>query len=137
MELRAQARACYLGFIKLYDAEYLVDDGDSRCVRVSYLRKFSADELGEATTKVFAKRHGSEIAAEYVDLLNGVNKSYADVDSGDSYTYCVANAVGGVLIRDNETVKRIESDDFARRFLQIWVLGEGNDGQPEWNFRRC
>lgn len=137
LELRDQARACYLGFIKLYDVDYLADANDARCVRVSYLRNFSADELSDATTKVFAQRHGADVAAEYIDLLQGVNSAYADVANGDTYTYCVADSVGGVLIRDDEAVQRIESDDFARRFFQIWVKGERNDGRPEWSFRNC
>ena len=137
LEIRDQARACYLGFIKLYDVDYLADASNARCVRVSYLRGFSADELSEATTKVFAQRHGSDVAAEYIDLLQGVNSAYDDVDNGDTYTYCVADSVGGVLIRDNEAVRRIDSDDFAKRFFQIWVKDERNDGRPEWSFSTC
>jgi hypothetical protein len=137
LELRDQARACYLGFIKIYDVDYLADDASTRCVRVSYLRGFSADELGEATTKVFAKRHGNAEAARFIDLLDGVNQSYKAVQDGDTYTYCVADTAGGVLIRDGEPVKRISSDEFARRFLQIWVNGERADGMPEWSFNNC
>jgi hypothetical protein len=138
LELRAQARACYLGFIKLYDVDYLVDQEDGRCVRVSYLRGFSADQLGEATTKVFAQRHGDEVAARYLDLLSGVNAVYAPVDDGDTYTYCVTKSTGGgLLLRDGQAVKRIPSDDFAERFMQIWVGGETPEGKPAWNFRSC
>lgn len=138
LELRAQARACYLGFIKLYDVDYLVNEGDARCVRVSYLRGFSADQLGKATSKVFAQRHGDDIAERYLDLLGDINAAYEPVNDGDTYTYCVNQAAGGgVLLRDGQPVTRVASDDFAERFMQIWVQGETSDGKPDWNFRSC
>ena len=137
LQVRAQARACYLGFIKLYDVDYLAGETGARCVRVSYLRGFSADQLGEATTQIFRERHGETVAERYRDLLGEVNRAYADVDDGDSYTYCVTQDRGGVLLRDARPVSRIASDDFARRFMQIWVTTERADGGPDWAFRDC
>lgn len=137
LELRAQARACYLGFIKIYDVDYFADDTAARCVRVSYLRGFSADELGEATVKVFAKRHGEDTARRYEDLLSELNAAYEPVDNGDTYTYCVAPNTGGLLMRDGNTVKQIHSEDFAERFLRIWIKGEQTRGEPEWAFGTC
>jgi hypothetical protein len=46
-------------------------------------------------------------------------------------------AGGGLLLRDGRPVKRVGSDDFAERFMQIWVKGESPDGKPDWNFRSC
>jgi hypothetical protein len=137
LELRDQTRACYLGFIKLYDVDYLADENGSRCVRVSYLRSFSKQDLGTATDEIFAKRHGDDVAASYGDLLSQVNAAYEPVEEGDGYTYCLAPEQGGVLLRDQRAVKRIESDDFAERFMQIWVRGEAPDGKPEWGFGSC
>lgn len=137
LELRAQTRACYLGFIKLYDVDYLADESGSRCVRVSYLRDFSKQDLGSATDKVFAKLHGDEVAERYQDVLTSVNAAYEAVQEGDVYTYCREPARGGVLLRNQQAVKLINSDDFAERFLQIWVKGESPDGRPEWRFNSC
>ena len=138
LELRAQTRACYMGFIKLYDIDYLVDGDEARCVRVSYLRGFSADQLAKGTSKVFAERHGDAVADRYLDLLRDINAAYEPVDNGDTYTYCVNEAAGGgLLLRDGRPVKRVGSDDFAERFMQIWVQGELPDGKPDWNFRSC
>lgn len=138
LELRAQARACYLGFIQLYDVDYYVGESGDRCVRVAYLRGFSEEQLGEATTKVFAKRHGETVAAQYDDLLDQINAAYEPVNDGDVYTYCVNRTQGaGLLLRDGQPVKRVPVDDFAERFLQIWVGGETADGKPDWNFGSC
>jgi hypothetical protein len=138
LELRDQARACYLGFIKLYDVDYLANDDGDRCVRVAYLREFSVDQLSKATKQVFAQRHGDEVATQYVDLLEKINDAYEPVLGGDTYTYCVKPAMGGgLLLRDGKPVTQVPVDDFAERFMQIWVSGENPQGKPNWKFRNC
>ena len=69
LELKAQARACYIGFIKLYDADYHARPGVGRCIRLSYLRDFSGEALDEATVKVFKQRHGEAMVARYREDL--------------------------------------------------------------------
>ena len=140
VQLKAQARACYLGFIKLYDIDYFADPADgagARCVRVSYLRGFSADELGEATFKVFRERHGDALTQRYRAQLTEVESAYRSVQSGDRYTYCVNDSDSGILMRDGSSVISFSSDDFAERFLQIWVKRERQGGEPEWGFGSC
>lgn len=140
LALTAQARACYLGFIRLYDIEYFARgprEQGARCVQVSYLRNFSAEELGEATLKVFRKRHGDDLVGRYQQELGDVGAAYLAVQPGDRYTYCTDPAAGGVLLRDGTTVAQFGSSDFAARFLQIWVERERDDGLPEWSFGQC
>lgn len=136
----ALTRACYLGFIKLYDAEYFRSTrdavGDGRCVRLSYLREFSAGDLDEATVETFRKRHGGDLVERYRDTLTQIGEAYRAVQPGDRYTYCVADS-GGALWRDRRAVVRVAEADFAARFMQIWVLGEDGAQQPQWAFSEC
>jgi hypothetical protein len=141
LELRAQARACYLGFIKLYDVDYFREAGAggdaTRCVRVSYLRDFSAEALDEATLKVFAERHGDGALRRYRRELEQVGMVYEPVAPGDRYTFCRAPGDTGLLLRDGREVMRVVTDGFAERFLEIWVRSEDAAQAPEWAFSRC
>ena len=140
-ELRSQTRACYLGFIRLYDVEYFraiaAHDAPGRCVRVSYLRGFSAEALAEATNEVFRERHGDVVAQRFARELSQVAQAYQPVDDGDRYTYCVVPESAGVLMRDGRSVVRVQSDEFAERFLQIWVRAEDEAARPLWAFGQC
>ncbi len=137
LELRAEARACYLGFIELYDVDYLVGPSATRCIRLSYLKAFSGDALDKATRKVFAQRHGSEMTARYRAELARLGAAYTDVAPGDRYSFCVDETAGGLLLRDGVPVHRTEELDFAARLLQIWVKGGRPEGTPEWAFGQC
>jgi len=137
LDLKAQARACHLGFIKLYEADYYARPGVGRCIRLSYLREFSGEALDEATLKVFEKRHGEATVARYRADLARIGAAYRPVGPGDRYTYCVSADAGGVLLRDGEAVVRIDSDDLAERFMQIWVRSDRPDGAPDWAFGQC
>lgn len=137
LELKAQARACYMGFIELYDADYYARPGVGRCIRLSYLRDFSGEALDEATVKVFKQRHGEAMVARYREDLARIGAAYRPVVPGDRYTYCVGNDSGGVLLRDGEAVARIDSNELAERFLQIWVRSDAPDSLPEWGFGQC
>jgi hypothetical protein len=137
LDLRAQARACYLGFIELYDIDYFARPGAERCVEVSYLRAFSDEDLDEATQKVFERRHGSEFVERYRSQLQRVGAVYQPVAPGDRYTYCVDPQAGGLLLRDGSPVIRFEESDFAERFMQIWVKSDRPQGEPEWGFGQC
>ena len=141
LERVAQTRACYLGIFDLYDAEYLRAEsptsGATRCVRLSYLRGFSAEQLDEATAKVFGDRHGEDVAGRYRDQLLRLGAAYRAVDSGDSYTFCVVPQHGGVLRRDGQEVLRLGPADLAERVMQIWVRGEDASANPQWAFGEC
>ena len=137
LDLRAEARACYLGFVELYDIDYFAGAGSGRCVEVSYLREFSGEDLHEATWKVFETRHGSEAVDRYRTQLQRVGDVYQPVVPGDRYTYCVDPESRGLLLRDGVSVIRFETADFAERFLQIWVKSDRPEGDPEWGFAQC
>lgn len=137
LELRAEARACYLGFIELYDVDYFAGPDMARCVQVSYLREFSDEHLDEATRKVFADRHGRDLVDRYREELGRLGGAYRPVAPGDRYTFCVEPDAGGLLLRDGKPVIRVETTDFAERFLQIWVRSDSPAGEPEWGFGQC
>ena len=50
---------------------------------------------------------------------------------------CLGSDGTGTLLRDDEPTLRLPSADLARRFLQIWVEGEDELGNPRWAFGRC
>ena len=138
LELKAQARACYIGFIALYDADFFRNRADgTACVRLSYLRGFDAESLGEATQKVFEDRHGTGVVRRYGPELEQVASAYQSVQPGDRYLYCLGYDGTGTLLRDAEPTLRLPSAGFARRFLQIWVEGEDELGNPRWGFSSC
>lgn len=136
LQVRGQARACYLGFIHLYDAEYLSDAQGARCVRVAYLREFSAEDLDRATRRVFRIRHGDAVTERFGDWLEQVGEAYRPVEVGDRYTYCVSGD-HGTLLRDGQTAVQISDGEFARRFMQIWVHREQLGARPDWAFTQC
>jgi hypothetical protein len=141
LALRAQARACYLGFIEVYDAAYYraqaAGSDATRCVSVSYMRDISADDLDESTREIFRSRHGASVADSFLPELERVGRAYQPVAPGDRYTYCVEAGRAGLLLRGDSQVLRIDSADFAERFLQIWVQAEDQAWNPRWAFRRC
>ena len=138
LELKAQARACYLGFIELYDVDYFRETaGEASCVRLSYLRGFDAETLGETPREVFVARHGGDAGSRYRTELELVAGAYRSVGRGDQYLYCVDADGVGTLLRDDAAALRLPSADFARRFLQIWVQAADNPRQPQWGFGSC
>ena len=137
LQVSDQARACYLVFVKLYDAAYYRDDsGKLRCVRLDYLRGFSREELVEATQQIFATLHGDDALREQRAQLQPFLEGYMAVQPGDTYQYCVDRTQGGEMLRDGMVVASIDDPDFGERFLNIWVTGE-QQGRPQWNFSRC
>lgn len=138
LELKAQARACYLGFLELYDVDFFRNQDESTsCVRLSYLRDFDAETLGEATQKVFEDRHGAGVVDRYRPELEQVASAYRSVGPGDRYLYCLGSDGTGALLRDDAPTLQLPSAEFARRFLQIWVKGEDALGNPQWGFGSC
>jgi hypothetical protein len=133
-----KARACYMLFVKLYDATYYRnDDGKARCVKLDYLRAFDRDELIEATEKIFSKLHGEEKVKKFAGELDQLAMAYQAVSPGNSYRYCVGQSGAGEMIRDGHVVVRLVDNDFSERLMNIWVIGEEADGKPRWNFSRC
>ena len=137
LELAAQARACYMGFIELYEVDYFRGPARASCIRLSYLREIDAETLAEATRKVFTDRHGAMVSDRYDAELAQIAAAYRPVKPGDQYLYCLENDGTGTLLRDDTSALRLPSADFSRRYLQIWVRGEEESGDPQWAFRRC
>ena len=136
LKYQAKARACYMGFIKVYNARYYADrSGSHQCIKLSYLRKISAEQLGEATEKIFKKRHGNAAKKRYVKQLGRVKGSYAKVSKGSRYQYCVSPK-GGVLSGNKRKSLVIRNKPFADKLFQVWVKGT-TGRKPLWNFSDC
>ena len=140
LTVSAQARACYLGILALYDAQYLRDadsTAPTRCVQLDYRRAFSADELAEATREIFAERHGGDVAQRFAAELTQVGHAYRTVEPGDRYTFCVGPRGNGVLLHNGDVSAQFPSAGFSERFMQIWVLSEDAQRRPRWAFTQC
>ncbi|MGV6827699.1 MAG: chalcone isomerase family protein [bacterium] len=130
------ARACYWGFIQLYDADYSQDTDGGACIKLTYLRDFSAEQLAEATIEIFEKVHGLEETQMYRRYLDRTANDYQEVEAGDQYRYCTVDKTGGFLQLNNGPKRRYLDVQYADRLMKIWVL-ETRQGQPIWNFKRC
>ncbi len=138
LPLRDKARACWMAFVKLYDAAYYrSEDSGARCVKLDYLRDFERDELVESTEKIFGKLHGDASVQQFAEDLDRVLQAYTPVGPGSSYEYCVGTNGVGEMIRGGRVVVRLDNAEFSERFMNIWVIGEEADGKPRWNFSRC
>lgn len=137
LTLSDRTRACYLVFVKLYEAAYFrSEDGASRCVDLDYLRSFSREELAQATREIFAKLHGDSLGEKFEPQLAELAVAYRSVEPGDSYQFCTGASAGGELRRDGQTVVRFNDSDFGEHLMKIWVADE-QAGMPRWNFQRC
>jgi len=134
--LVAEARACYWGFVKMYNAAYFRDEQANECVQLDYLREFSKDELAEATNEVFTNVHGDALYSQYQSRLDQLNDAYAAIREGDQYSFCVSEE-GGRLIRENTLVIQFDDPEFSRLVFKLWVSGYSADNKVEWNFSTC
>ena len=134
--LVAEARACYWGFIKLYNAAYFRDEQGGECVQLDYLREFSNDELAEATNEVFINAHGDALYSQHQSRLDQLNAAYAAIREGDQYSFCVSEK-DGRLIRKNMLVIKFDDPEFSRLVIKLWVSDYAADNKVEWNFSTC
>jgi len=137
LQLHDSARACYLAWIKLYDAHYFRSaDGSTRCVRLDYLRGFSREQLIEATEQILQQRHGAAWLKQHGEAMRDLRQAYRPVGVGDSYQFCIDAAQGGEMLRDGQSVVRFEQPQFADRFMAIWV-DEVEQGEHRWRVPGC
>ena len=131
-----QARACYWGFIKLYNAAYFRDAEGGECVRLDYLRDFSKQELAQATNEVFINAHGDALYNQHQSRLDQLNDAYAAIREDDQYSFCLSKK-GGRLIRESTLVIEFDDLDFSRLVFKLWVSNYSADKKVEWNFSTC
>lgn len=140
--LLGRAQFCYAGLFPVYEANYYRLPGsgegqaEGRCLQLSYKRAISASVLAEATWKTFEEQHGAAVTRKYQDDLQRFSESYRDVDAEQGYMFCLTDGHQGVLYHDSAEILKIEDQDLARRYMQIWVNGESS-GVPQWTFRDC
>lgn len=138
LEEVARASACYLLFVRLYEAAFYRDDaGGTQCVRVQYQRPFTREELAQSTRVLYEKYFGADLARRDAPRLTRLVDSYEDVEPGDRYSFCVSSAQGGALLREGVVVLRDTDMAFSRRVLGLWVAAPDRAGEPGWRFSRC
>lgn len=137
LQLQDKARACYMTFFKLYDAElYANDELTQHCIKLTYLRDIEVDQLSEATIKIYQNLYGENLDDSTRTILDEIGAAYRDVSEGDSYQYCVSKNIGGELARDNQIVIAFKDQEIARRIMTIWRR-QYDDEEAEWNFTEC
>lgn len=129
------AEACYLIFIHLYTASYSADrNQDTQCVQLEYQRRFSKQELTEATRQMFSELHGTQASIQNDEQLQQFTNAYQDVSKGDRYQYCISSDQGE-MSRDGTVVARINGA-LSRQVFNLWIT-DIEAGKPSWNFSRC
>jgi len=133
-----RAEACYLVFIRLYQATLYSDEqGQTRCVDLEYRRPFSREELSRATLEFYADLYGPEAGSQDADELQRLVDAYQGVDSGDRYSFCLSPEYGAELARDGNPVMKTERTDFGQRLLGLWVEDFDPQGRARWSFNTC
>ena len=134
---REGAKACYLGFIDLFRATYLVSaDAQTRCVQLDYLRGFDAEDLAEHTRDAYRDIHAG-VHVQDDEQLQRFVEAFETVRAGDRYRYCVSDIQGGELFFNGEPVLQMENVGFSQRLFRIWVAGGDDQGRVRWNFSPC
>lgn len=110
---------------KVYDATLKTDtgnypDADIIALQLSYLRDIDADKLVE-TTKEQWQELGYEIGEDEQGWLDQLEEIWPDVKEGDCLLAYHETDKGVQFYSANDDLGQIESDDFADKFLAIWL----------------
>ena len=132
MQLLGKGEAYYLKVIKVYDAalysEESADGGDildtniSKCLYLKYSVAVDADDFVNAANTVLTRQFTSERLKEVATELETLHNGYRDVEKGDSYTLCYAEAAQTTTLALNgQEVVAVSSLDFAEIYFSIWL----------------
>lgn len=126
----AHAPFRWKGWLAVYDVDMAVGPGTSRekpldggAVRLefTYHRAFTAKEIIEGGNALLAKNVPPDELERLKPRLERLNRAYADVRPGDRYTLTHAPGRGLTLRLNSKPLVTVEGDDFAPRYLRIWL----------------
>lgn len=112
-------------FFKVYDATLMTDtgnypDADTIALQLSYLRDIDAEKLVE-TTKEQWQELGYEIGENEQEWLDQLEEMWPDVKEGDCLLAYHEADQGIQFYSADRELGQIKSDDFAEKFLAIWL----------------
>jgi len=131
MQLVGQADFRYMGIIKVYSAQFLVEPTKStdllstetsRCLQLNYHVEIEAAQLAEAANTVLARQLVPEKIDELSKDIVQLHEAYRDVQEGDSYSLCYsAEQQLTTLSLNNQLLTSIQSAEFATAYFGIWL----------------
>ena len=118
------------GWLAVYDVDLGIGPGtlrdkplDGGAVRMefTYHRGFTAREIVEGGNSLLAKNVSNDELSALKSRLELLNRAYVDVRPGDRYALTFAPGRGLTLRLNGKPLVTVEGDDFARRYLRIWL----------------
>lgn len=126
----AHASFRWKGWLAVYDVDLAIGPGtvrenplDGGPVRMefTYHRAFLAKEIVEGGNALLSKNVPPDELEALKPRLERLNQAYADVRPGDRYTLTHAPGRGLTLRLNGKVLVTVEGDDFATRYLRIWL----------------
>jgi len=137
LDLRGQGRLTYY-FWKIYDVEFhlpaAVPSSEAlgehpRRLTFSYLRAFTAEELGKATTSTIRERQGAVPEAEISAGLAAINALWPSVVVGDRLELLYQPGHGTTVSCNGRVLGMVPGAGFARVLFSIWIGEPPIDGK--------
>jgi hypothetical protein len=118
------------GLLAVYDVDLGIGPGtlrekplDGGAVRMefTYHRGFTSREIVEGGNALLAKNVSVDELEAVKSRLEQLNRAYVDVRPGDRYALTFSPGRGLTLRLNGKPLVTVEGDDFARRYLRIWL----------------
>jgi hypothetical protein len=129
----AHAPFRWKGWLAVYDVDMAVGPGTTRekpleggpvRLEFTYHRAFTAKEIVDGGNALLAKNVPADELDALKPRLERLNRAYGDVRPGDRYTLTHAPGKGLTLRLNGKALATVEGDDFAGRYLRIWLGSE-------------
>lgn len=102
-------------------ALYANEETQGKKLIFTYTRALDRDLLVEQGMRVLQDAHDDETLKFFQEPLEALNKAYADVAFGDSYTITAVPGKGTWLHKNDKKLFFIEDDAFGLWYLSIWL----------------
>ncbi len=123
----------WMSVLKIYDATLHLGTGETSArifadiptrLQLRYHRGFTAAEIVKGGEALLARNADTATIAALRARLDLINRTYRDVQPGDSYTLTYVPANGTTLRLNGVPLVTIPGHDFAAVYFRIWL---GND----------
>lgn len=111
--------------------------GVPRRLAFRYLRDFSAEDLGKATTKTARERIGTAPAAEIEAGITAINALWPAVVEGDELTLAYAPGQGTTVAHNGSVRGTVPGDAFAGVLFAIWLGADPIDADLRQDLLRA
>ncbi len=116
--------------LKVYDAALHLGAGESSGrifadmptrLHLGYHRAFTAAEIVKGGDALLARNVDAATRAALRERLDLINRTYRDVEAGDSYTLTYVPTRGTTLRLNGASLVIIPGHDFAAAYFRIWL----------------